>query len=89
MKKLLSMLLALTMLLSLCASAFAEESHTITAEDIPLYAVGEETGETMKLYFLDGVKDLPYMEISDLCDLLTGLIGDGIVTFTKERVNIG
>ena len=78
MKKLLCMLLALTMLLSLCTPAFAEESHTITGEDIPLYAVGEETGETMKLYFLDGV------EISDLCDLLTGLIGDGIVTFTKD-----
>ena len=49
MKKLLCMLLALTMLLSLCAPAFAEESHTITAEDIPLYTVGLETGETMKL----------------------------------------
>ena len=84
MKKLLCMLLALTMVLSLCAPAFAEESHTITGEDIPLYTVGQETGETMKLYFLDGVKDLPYMEISDLCDLLTGLIGDGIVTFTKD-----
>ena len=84
MKKLLSMLLALTMLLSLGVPAFAEESHTITGEDIPLYTVGEETGEAMKLYFLDGVKDLPYMEISDLCDLLTGLIGDGIVTFTKD-----
>ena len=84
MKKLLSMLLALTMLLSLCAPAFAEESHTIAGEDIPLYAVGQETGETMKLYFLDGVKDLPYMEISDLCDLLTGLIGGGVATFTKD-----
>ena len=39
MKKLLSMLLALTMLLSLGVPAFAEESHTITGEDIPLYTV--------------------------------------------------
>ena len=84
MKKLLCMLLILTMLLSLGVPAFAEESHTITGEDIPLYTVGLETGETMKLYFLDGVKDLPYMEINGLCDLLTGLIGDDIVTFTKD-----
>ncbi len=84
MKKLLCMLLALTMVLSLCAPAFAEESHIITGEDIPLYTFGQETGETMKLYFLDGVTDLPYMEISDLCDLMTGLIGQEIVTFTKE-----
>ena len=84
MKKLLCMLLALTMVLSLCVPAFAEESHIITGEDIPLYTYGQETGETMKLYFLDGVTDLPYMEISDLCDLMTGLIGQEIVTFTKE-----
>ena len=84
MKKLLSILLALTMLLSLCAPAFAEESHTITSEAFPLYTTGADTGETFKLYFLDGVTDLPYMEISDLCDLMTGLIGQEIVTFTKE-----
>ena len=84
MKKLLCMLLALTMLLSLCAPAFAEESHTITSEAFPLYTTGADTGETFKLYFLDGVTDLPYMEISDLCELLTGLIGEGIVTFTKD-----
>ena len=84
MKKLFCLLLALTMALSLCVPAFAEESHTITSKDIPLYAYGEETGETMKLYFLDGVTDLPYMEISDLCELMTGLIGEEIVTFTKD-----
>lgn len=84
MKKMLSILLALTMLLSLCAPAFAEESHTITGEAFPLYTMGADTGETFKLYFLDGVTDLPYMEISDLCDLMTGLIGQEIVTFTKE-----
>ena len=84
MKKLLCTLLALAMLLSLCAPAFAEESHTITSSDIPLYAVGQETGETMKLYFLDGVTDLPYMEIQTFCELLTSLIGQDIVTFTKE-----
>ncbi len=84
MKKMLSILLALTMLLSLCAPALAEESHTITSEAFPLYTTGADTGETFKLYFLDGVTDLPYMEISDLCDLMTGLIGEEIVTFTKE-----
>ncbi len=84
MKKMLSILLALTMLLSLCAPAFAEESHTITSEAFPIYTTGADTGETFKLYFLDGVTDLPYMEISDLCDLMTGLIGQEIVTFTKE-----
>jgi hypothetical protein len=44
MKKLFSMLLALTMLLSLCVPVFAEESHTITSQEYPLYIMGGDLG---------------------------------------------
>ena len=98
MKKLLCVLLALSLALSLCVPAFAEESHTITSEAYPYYLVGENTGETMTLYFLDGVTDLPYMEAHDLCALLDGIIADDrpethftmdvngpVVTYTRHQ----
>ena len=84
MKRLIGFLLTLAMLLSLCAPAMATESHTITSEAFPLYQGGQDSGETMKLYFLDGVTDLPYMDARDVCELLTATIGQMIVTFTMD-----
>ena len=71
MKKLLCLLLTLTVLLPLGAAAFAAETHEITDDVFPLCAAnGMNTGMELKLYFLDGVKDLPYMELNDLVTLL-------------------
>ena len=64
MKKLIATLLTLVLLLSLCAPAFAEAAHTITSEAYPVYKEAEPLGGDLTLYFLDGVKDLPYLEIN-------------------------
>ena len=86
MKKLLSMLLAFSMALSLCIPAHADESHTITSEEFPFYIMGADSGEKMTLYFLDGVTDLPYIEAGFLCELLNSMIGseEQGVSFTME-----
>ena len=86
MKKLLCVLLMLSLVLSLCIPAFAEQSHTVTSEAYPYYLIGEDTGKKMTLYFLDGVTDLSYMEVHDLCSLLNEIFEDEkqTVNFTVE-----
>ena len=69
-KKLVCLLLTLTLLLTLSISAFAAGTHEISDGAFPLYANSMNTGMEMKLYFLDGVGDLPYMEVNDLVTLL-------------------
>ena len=71
MKKLTAALLTLALLLSLCVPALAEGAHEIVGRELPLYLSTEDTGETMKLYFLDGVDDLPWVELNDWIELLT------------------
>ena len=93
MKKLLSILLALAMCLSLSAAAFAADTHEITNAVFPYYDGENEQSTDMTLYFLDGVNDLPYMEIHDLLALLTSvyhntvdfsMTADGsVVTFSR------
>ena len=63
-KKLVCLLLTLTLLLTLSAAAFAAGTHEISDGAFPLYANSMNTGMEMKLYFLDGVGDLPYMEVT-------------------------
>jgi hypothetical protein len=65
MKKLLSILLALAMFLSLGISAFAEEKHEITSAAYPLCMGEMQMGVDLPLYFLDGVNDLPYIDFKD------------------------
>lgn len=84
MKKLFCILLALLMVLSMSAPALADESHSITSEVFPTYFDGVDIGAPIALYFLNGEKDLPYLEVHDLCDLLNGLVGDGGVTVGFE-----
>ena len=80
MKKMICILLTLLMVLSMSVPALADESHSITSQEFPTYFDGADIGVQMSLYFLDGEKDLPYLEIHDLCDLLNELVGDGGVT---------
>lgn len=46
------------------------KEHKITSEEFPAYFEADESAKDMTLYFLDGVKDLPYLEINDLIPLL-------------------
>ncbi len=82
MKKLTAALLTLALLLSLCVPALAEGAHEIVGRELPLYLSTEDTGETMKLYFLDGVDDLPWVELNDWIELLT-------LTYTKGGTEPG
>lgn len=36
--------------------------HTIMNAEFPLYYSVEESGRTLKLFFLDGAEDLPYLK---------------------------
>ena len=101
MKKLIATLLTLVLLLSLCAPAFAEAAHTITSEAYPVYKEAEPLGGDLTLYFLDGVKDLPYLEINTWTELLNGFyyersgkaisfemkVEGPIVTYTRSNTN--
>ena len=43
---------------------------------VPLLSDGRCLGEKVTLYFLDGVGDLPYVELKDWMDLLNMIFGD-------------
>ena len=84
MRKLICIFLALLMVLSMSAPVLADKSHSITSEDIPMYFDGKDLGGPVTLYFLDGDKDLPYLEVHDMCELLSLFIGDMGVTVGFE-----
>ena len=94
MKKLLCILLILSMGFTLSVAAFAEDQHEITDDVFPLFSNSMNTGMELKLYFLDGVKDLPYMELSDLMTLLRMFFmsefavsaEENLVTITRTNV---
>ncbi len=52
----------------------AEAVHEISSADFPIYLATEDTGISMPLYFLDGVKDLPYVNLDGLQFLLGELM---------------
>ena len=70
MKKLLSILLILSMFASLGVTAFAAETHEFTSAAFPLYFDSDDMGMDVTLYFLDGVTDLPYIEVNDWLRLM-------------------
>ena len=74
MKKYLSILLVLTMLLPLGVPAFAADAHEITSAAFPIYHNSVSLGMDVKLCFLDGAADLPYIEANDFLTLLDALI---------------
>ena len=45
----------------------------VTKEDFPFYLGDAESGFDMPLYFINGVNDVPYIELSDMGDLLVTL----------------
>ena len=90
MKKLVSILLALTIALVFCAPAFAAASHTITSAEYPFCLMGMDLGMKKTLYFLDGVTDLPYVDTNGLLDMLNFSFGQDVdingkhISFTME-----
>lgn len=108
MKKLISLILALVMILSLaaCGEPAADEgaktastesaAHEIAEKSFPFYLDTMNVGEEVKLYFLDGVEDLPYVELNDWMGLVNMLnMGNGyeltletdgaVACFTREE----
>ena len=82
MKKLLCILLASAMLLSLSIPTFAEETHEITTDSYNIYVGSADTGLSLPLYFLDGAMDLPYIESSDIPGILMSVMGDPKNSYT-------
>ena len=73
MKKTLAWLLTLVLLAGMLPCAFAEGSgHTAEKREYVTYLANTEDklADPFPLYFLDGVDDLPYVEIDDLGELI-------------------
>ncbi len=81
-RRLLALLLALTLALACAAPAYAENvgNHNIVKKTFPTYMGSdpeEKLNEDFPLYFVDGVEDLPYMEIGDWAEMLYFIHHDG------------
>lgn len=87
MKKLLSILLILSMFASLGVTAFAAETHEITSAAFPLYFDSDDMGMDVTLYFLDGVTDLPYIEVNDWLSLMDNFF-DGPGTDINYSIDV-
>ncbi|OON84747.1 hypothetical protein BXO88_15750 [Oribacterium sp. C9] len=73
--------------------------HELTSETYPVYSLTEPAGVDLKLYFLDGVRDLPYIEAEDIYTLINeAILGDeeagidysmdkdgAVVTYTRHH----
>ena len=88
MRRLLSVLLAMAMAAALVPAglaelvqekdSFAKEGsgdglHTIAEKDVTMYIGSMDAWEDVKLYFVDGVEDLPWMELKAFADFFTTL----------------
>ncbi len=80
MKRILSLLTALTLLIG-CAGALAEAApadgaHQIESKTVPVIVPNQgEIPGGMTMYFVDGVEDLPYIELRDWADFMGGAYG--------------
>lgn len=87
-KRLLGVILAATMCLLCgavaCAGEETAKKHTLTSAEYPLYIGTVDLNMPLKLYFCDGVTDLPYMEVNDWLPLMSHTVGSSSkgVSFT-------
>ena len=82
----LVVMVALAATLVACGGANAASSakkHEVANDTFPLYNGTEKSGTELKLYFLDGAKDLPYIDASDCLALLKETY-HGTVDFTMS-----
>ena len=76
LKRIFALLTAVALLLG-CACAFAEAApaettHRIELKTVPFFLLGpaNQDPEGFPLYFVDGVEDLPYVNLSDWADFM-------------------
>ncbi len=72
MRKRIALLLALLLLAGLFPAAYADDAHSVEKRAFTVYVgnIDETLTDPFPLYFLDGVDDLPYLEIDDLGELI-------------------
>ena len=69
--KLLSVIIAIVLMLNLMPlPAAAETDHQIEEKVVTLYVGAIDSNTEFPLYFMDGVADLPWVELNAWCDLL-------------------
>ena len=83
MKKILSILLALAMLLSLSSAAYASEAPAIRSENMSFYLNDLEDVKTYPVYFM-GDSDVPYFSLADWAALMNYLMH----SYVKKDQNI-
>ena len=88
--KLLSAVIAIVLMFSLMPfSAAAETKHQIEEKVVTLYVGAIDSSTEFPLYFMDGVEDLPWVELHAWCDLLNLLYpaygGDENYALTYEQ----
>ena len=79
MKKLVSLLLAVLLLVTALPAAFAEEEEgDVLRGTYTVYVMAESLTleNELPLYFFDGVEDMPWIDLEDLCSLMNGLQND-------------
>ena len=81
MKKLISLFLGLCLMAGIMpVMAESAASHEITGNEFSFYFDSDDTGMKVKLWFVDGANDLPYMDAKDFF----GLYGDFCGTQRKQ-----
>ena len=79
MKKFLSILLALTMLLPLDVSAFAADASAVTTKDMTFYFLDTEHAKTLPVSFI-GDSDVPYVSLEEWGDIMTHILKNNVYT---------
>ena len=80
MKKIVCLLLALSLLCGCACTEPADsgqnEAHDITSKEVRMYLLTTEDTLTLKAYFVDGAKDLPWIDLKAWTEVLTNLHKD-------------
>ena len=70
MKKLIALFLCLCLMAGIVpVVAESTAAHEIANKEFTFYFDSDDTGMKVKLYFVDGVNDLPYMEANEFCEM--------------------